>query len=76
MVSDGGDLASVSYDGNSFDYWSFDDKPDLEGIVKIPGREEYPYIHIHYLRIFYQPKVHILAKRSHSAINRIQSEKG
>jgi len=44
VVSDGGDLASMTYDGSSITYWSFPDKPDLEGIVKIPGREEYIYL--------------------------------
>ena len=46
VVSDGGDLASMTYDGSSLTYWAFKDKPDLEGIVRIPGREEYP-IHIY-----------------------------
>jgi len=46
VVSDEGEVASLTYDSNTITYWTLPHTPDLEGIVQIPGREDYVYLQI------------------------------
>lgn len=40
-MSDGGAIASFAYDGKLLSYNKIRARPDLEGIIQIPSREEY-----------------------------------
>eukprot|EP00026_Physarum_polycephalum_P007895 Phypoly_transcript_07966.p1 GENE.Phypoly_transcript_07966~~Phypoly_transcript_07966.p1 ORF type:complete len:256 (-),score=39.20 Phypoly_transcript_07966:37-804(-) len=44
MVSDEGQLASMTFDGTDIKYWTFDDSVDLEGLVQIAGRDGSIYL--------------------------------
>ena len=42
MVSDEGKLANMNFDGSDVRYWNVQNSDDLEGLVQIEGRDEYP----------------------------------